>query len=54
MSQWFDMGGYGIYVWGSLGCTLLVLAWNVVAPALERKALLRGLDADEDDSEDAA
>lgn len=50
MSQWFDMGGYGLYVWGSMGCTAVVLAWNLLAPWLARRQLLTALrDAAEDD-----
>jgi len=35
------MGGYGLYVWGSFGCGLAVLVWNLVAPHLARQELLR-------------
>ena len=43
MSDFFSMGGYALYVWGSYGAALAVLAWNVVAPLLARRATLRKL-----------
>lgn len=46
MSAVFDMGGYEVYVWGSMALGLAVFAWNVIAPRLQRAALLRRL-ADE-------
>lgn len=30
-SEFFAMGNYALYVWGSYGATLLVLAYNVLA-----------------------
>lgn len=54
MSNVFDMGGYELYVWGSFGCTLAVLAWNGWAPAAARRKLMQELDVEEDQSEDAA
>lgn len=55
MNDWFDMGGYELYVWGSIGCTLAVLAWNLWAPAAHRRELLREEpDSEEDHTEDAA
>ena len=29
MSEFFNMGGYGLYVWGSYGVTVAVLAIEV-------------------------
>jgi len=43
MAEFLHMGGYASYVWGSFGCGLAVLVWNVLAPRLERRALLREL-----------
>ena len=43
MSEFLNMGGYAFYVWGSYGVALAVFVWNVVAPRLERRALLRRL-----------
>jgi heme exporter protein D len=43
MSDFVQMGGYAFYVWGSYAAGLAVLAWNVLAPRLERRAVLRRL-----------
>ena len=43
MSEFFGMGGYAVYVWGSYGAALAVLAWNLVVPRLKRRELLRRL-----------
>ena len=43
MSALFEMGGYGMYVWGSIGTAVAVFAWNLVAPALQRRELLQRL-----------
>ena len=43
MSEFFDMGGYAFYVWGSFGAGAAVLAWNVVAPLRARSRVLQRL-----------
>ena len=43
MSDFLNMGGYAVYVWGSYGAALAVFVWNVVAPQLERRAVLQRL-----------
>ena len=43
MNALFEMGGYGLYVWGSIGSALVVFAWNLVAPALQRRELMQRL-----------
>ncbi len=43
MSDFFAMGGYAMYVWGSYGAALAVLAWNLAAPRLARREVLRRL-----------
>lgn len=53
MSDWFEMGGYGLYVWGSVGCTLAVLIWNVLSPALARRALLARDPAEDEEEQDS-
>jgi heme exporter protein D len=35
-----DMGGYGLYVWGSYGVTVLVLAAEVMAVSGRKRAAL--------------
>lgn len=43
MSALFDMGGYELYVWGSVALGLVVFAWNFLAPALQRRAVMQQL-----------
>ena len=43
MSDFFDMGGYALYVWGSYGAGLAIFAWNWLSPRLERRALQQRL-----------
>lgn len=40
MRALFEMGGYGVYVWGSIGFALAVFAWNLAAPALQRRHVM--------------
>lgn len=47
MSEFLNMGGYAVYVWGSYGAGVAVFAWNLLAPWRERRALLRRLRAGE-------
>jgi heme exporter protein CcmD len=37
LSQIFDMGGYGIYVWPAYGITMIVFAINVFIALNEKK-----------------
>ncbi|MDP0588673.1 MAG: heme exporter protein CcmD [Candidatus Endonucleobacter bathymodioli] len=39
ISSFIAMGGHGVFVWLAYGATLLVIAYNVMAPALARKKL---------------
>lgn len=39
----FDMGGYGLYVWGSYGVTAVCILWEIVA--LRRRAAVARIDA---------
>jgi heme exporter protein D len=41
MSDFLAMGGYAPFVWGSYGATLLVFAWNLLAPRARRREILR-------------
>lgn len=45
-SEFVQMGTHGIYVWSAYGVTLIVLAFNVVAPVLRRRELMRELKRD--------
>jgi heme exporter protein D len=42
-SEFFAMGGYGLYVWGSYAIALVVLATNAIAPLCRRKSVHRQL-----------
>lgn len=41
MNEFFNMGGYAVFVWSSFGISLLVLILNVVFPVLRRRRLMR-------------
>ena len=40
-SDFIDMGGYGLYVWGSLGMCAAVVVAELAALSLRRRTLLR-------------
>lgn len=40
-SDFFAMGGYALYVWGSVLMTFILLAGEVIALRMRRKALLK-------------
>ena len=42
-SNFFDMGGYALYVWSSYGIALVVFVWNVLAVRAGRRAAQRRL-----------
>ena len=43
-SEFFAMGGYGLYVWGSYGMAALVLVFNVLAARRREKSVRRELE----------
>jgi len=43
-SEFFSMGGYGLYVWGSYGMAALVLAFNVLAARRREQNVRRELE----------
>jgi heme exporter protein D len=43
LEKFFAMGGYAFYVWTAYGLTTAVLLWNLFAPIVQRKQLLRHL-----------
>lgn len=47
MSEFLNMGGYALYVWGSYGAAGAILVWNLLAPRLRRSTLLRELSTEE-------
>ena len=44
LEDFLAMGGYGLYVWGSFGVTALVMAGELLALRLRRKALASEID----------
>jgi len=44
-SEFFAMGGYSLYVWGSYGMAALVLVFNVLAARRRVKTVHRELEA---------
>lgn len=47
MQEFFDMGGYALYVWPSYGLAALLLAANALAPHWREQRLLRRLRRDD-------
>ena len=43
LSEFFDMGGYAVFVWSSYALTLVVLSLNVWLPWLQHRRNLRKL-----------
>jgi heme exporter protein D len=43
-AEFWNMGGYAVYVWGSFGAALIIYLWNVVAPRRRRRAILNRMD----------
>ncbi|WP_083944918.1 heme exporter protein CcmD [Thiomicrospira microaerophila] len=41
MSEFFSMGGYGAYVWSSVGLSLLVMGYNLLIPYWRHQRLLQ-------------
>lgn len=41
MSELFDMGKYGFYVWTSYALFALMLVWDLLLPRLRMKRVLR-------------
>jgi heme exporter protein D len=43
MAEFFSMGGYGLYVWGSYGMTALLMVAEVIWVIRRRRALMQRL-----------
>jgi heme exporter protein D len=43
VSEFFHMGGYAPYVWGSYGVAALLVAWEVIQVRRRRQATLKGV-----------
>lgn len=46
MSEFFAMGGYGLYVWPCFALTAIVLILNVIIPRARHTALRREIEAE--------
>jgi heme exporter protein D len=46
-SQFWAMGGYAVYVWGSVGVTALLLALEVLQARWSHRAVLNQLKAEQ-------
>ena len=46
-AQFWAMGGYGVYVWGSMGMTVLLLALEVWQARVSRRQTLAQLKAEQ-------
>ena len=42
-AEFWNMGGYALYVWGSYAFGLAVFIWNFLTPRIEHRALLSKL-----------
>ena len=40
VNSWWDMGGYGVYVWGSLGVVVIAILIEQVALHLRFKSIV--------------
>lgn len=43
MAEWFAMGGYGLYVWGSFGVTAICMVVEVILVVRNKRTLLQRL-----------
>ncbi len=43
ISEFFNMGGYGFYVWSSFGLAFVMLIWQIIQPLLEQKSIRRSI-----------
>ena len=44
-AEFWAMGGYAVYVWGSVGVSVLLMALEVAQARLARRAVLRQVQA---------
>ena len=51
LAEFFRMGGYAFYVWGSYAVVATVLVLNFVAPVLRHRRIRRALALDFDSTE---
>ena len=41
MSDFFSMGGFGVFIWGAMGIALLLMLIEVFSLVLKRRTLIR-------------
>ena len=41
ISDFFAMGGYGLYVWSAYACFALMIAFNLLQPRFTRKKFIK-------------
>lgn len=41
LNEFLAMGGYGAYVWSAYGVAIAVLAWQLVAPIVQRRQIIK-------------
>lgn len=41
VSEFLQMGGYGLYVWTSYGITLIVLGYNIINPMVMNRRFMK-------------
>ena len=52
VSEFLDMGGYALYVWGSFGITALVAVFEIWQVRAKRRDVLRSFSTDTGSLED--
>lgn len=53
VSEFFAMGGYAFYVWGSFGATALIMALEVWQVRARRREILRNLSEEPESQTDS-
>jgi heme exporter protein D len=43
LTEFFSMGGYGVYVWSSYGICLVALLLNIILPIMKERKTMREL-----------
>jgi len=42
-SEFFNMGGYAVFVWSSYGTALVLLGWTFISPIFSKKSIIKEL-----------
>ena len=53
VSEFFNMGGYAFYVWGSFGATAVIMALEVWQVRARRRQILRNLSEEPESQTDS-